>query len=295
MKNAIIVAVSLLFVLVLAAAASAQLEAYSAVYTVNDGTVSAMLDFSFRENTSSFEWRIPSDAAGIETSPPYSALENITDGKLLKFSGPLQKLSISYTAKSQLEKTSTANFFISGISGISSRKVSVTVKLPEKATLKYAVDSSRSSVIPKTEDITTDGKSIIIRWSEAELLSASSILVMYEQPEKQGSSRVMAVALFVLAAVLLFFVLLFYKRKKEVVHIDLSPAEAGLTANLLEEEKKIVELLMPSSDGLWQKQLETSMGISKVRLSRKLRDLEEKGIIEKIPYGNANKIRLKKG
>ncbi len=64
---------------------------------------------------------------------------------------------------------------------------------------------------------------------------------------------------------------------------------------MFEDEKLIVRiLLIEKTRELWQKQLEQKTGLNKVKLSRKLRSLEAKGLIEKIPYGNTNKIRLKK-
>jgi len=82
-------------------------------------------------------------------------------------------------------------------------------------------------------------------------------------------------------------------KAKEESHSDRLKKE--LTRNLFEDEKLVVEtLLAADKHELWQKQLELRTKIPKVRLSRKLRSLEAKGLIEKVPYGNTNHIRLKK-
>ena len=44
----------------------------------------------------------------------------------------------------------------------------------------------------------------------------------------------------------------------------------------------------------WTKEILKEIGISKVKLSRKIRSLEKKELIKKVPYGNENKIKLTK-
>jgi uncharacterized membrane protein len=66
-----------------------------------------------------------------------------------------------------------------------------------------------------------------------------------------------------------------------------------LTRNLFEEEKKIVEYLVSRKNGeSWTKEVARDLNIPKVRLSRKLRNLEQKGLIKRTPYGNENRIKL---
>jgi uncharacterized membrane protein len=44
---------------------------------------------------------------------------------------------------------------------------------------------------------------------------------------------------------------------------------------------------------LWQKQIQNSTGFSKAKVSRLVRNLESRGLVKKIPFGNTNKIRLR--
>ena len=76
-----------------------------------------------------------------------------------------------------------------------------------------------------------------------------------------------------------------------------TPAEKQkMLRNLYEDEKKIINFLLEQKDyECWTKELMRGVDISKVKLSRKLRSLEQKGLIKKIPYGNENRIRLVKG
>jgi len=80
--------------------------------------------------------------------------------------------------------------------------------------------------------------------------------------------------------------LLLKKGKKEITH--------RITHKLLlPDEKRIFELLAKSSDGLTQSKLTLESGLGKVKVSRIVSKLEEKGIIDKHKYGATNKIFLK--
>ena len=78
------------------------------------------------------------------------------------------------------------------------------------------------------------------------------------------------------------------KRKKVEV------TESEKYNHLLDTEKKIIEELKKvDRNELWQRQLQASTGFSKAKISRLIRNLEARGLVTKIPFGNTNKIRLK--
>ena len=88
-----------------------------------------------------------------------------------------------------------------------------------------------------------------------------------------------------------------YKKRLKKVQIKNKTeiSKEGFTKNLFEDEKKIVEyLLNKKGNESWTKEILKDLEISKVKLSRKLRSLEQKEIIKRIPYGNENRIRLLK-
>ena len=80
------------------------------------------------------------------------------------------------------------------------------------------------------------------------------------------------------------------KTKKEVNGTKESPEYNYL----LDTEKNIIEELKKADrNELWQRQIQSSTGFSKAKVSRLIRKLESRGLITKIPFGNTNKIRLK--
>ena len=80
--------------------------------------------------------------------------------------------------------------------------------------------------------------------------------------------------------------LILKKSKKEITH--------KVTNNLLlPDEKKIFGILAKNPDGLTQSKLTLESGLGKVKISRVVKKLEDKGLIEKHKYGATNKLFLK--
>jgi len=71
-------------------------------------------------------------------------------------------------------------------------------------------------------------------------------------------------------------------------------AKKEISKNLYGDEKKIIDYLADKKE-CWTKEMVKDLEIPKVRLSRKLRSLQEKGLVEKEPHGNENRIKLVKG
>lgn len=274
-------------------AGAAGIAAYSADYDVFSDKASVRVTINLDSKVSEFDWSLPEDADDIAVEGLSFRVIDLKSFKRLQVDGQLfNTINFTYSTSSVIEKTRDS-FFILDMAGLGAARKSVKVRLPAEATLKYSLDSQQSSVIPKTGSVRTDGKRIIINWNETSLANGAAILVIYNETGK--------VSLVVVAAgivLLMGTVMAFYRRKKAgaAAASEAKPAAApDLTRNLFEDEKKIVELLLAAGEeGIWQKQLEIKSGISKVKLSRKLRSIEQKGLIEKIPYGNANKIRLRK-
>ena len=302
-RLAVAPAIAVLLTLVLASLAGAvDLASYSADYNVLSDRALVKATLVLTQKVSGFDWNLPEDAADVAVDGLRFNVVDMKSFKRLQVQGTqFDTVTFTYSTSSVLEKTSDS-FFILDLASLGSVKSSMTVRLPEEATLKYSLNSAQISIIPKTSDVRTDGKRLIISWNETGLASGTAILVIYKEAGRSNSAAVATAAGFLLLSGV---AIAFYRRRKAGVVVaaaaDGKAAPAGasgtsdLTMNLFEDERKLVELLLASGEeGMWQKQLEIKSGLSKVKLSRKLRSLDQKGLIEKIPYGNANKIRLKK-
>jgi predicted transcriptional regulator len=177
---------------------------------------------------------------------------------------------VNYSTKEYLEKTKGKTFFILEDDYLNGSEVQII--LPEGSIL-----SETHFIHPKDYTLTTNGKNIILSWEEFEY---NELLIPYL--EKKSNIYLWIIpSLFLLGLIIWYFYL---KSEKN-----------NYSKNLFREEKSIVNyLLKKKNHSCWTKEISKELDISKVRLSRKLRNLVEKGIILKEPYGNENKISLKK-
>lgn len=292
----------LIFTILLAVLAQGNLETVASSYIIIHDTVIVEEKFLFSPGTTSFQLMLPPDTEALEIT----GAEGKKEGDKLLLTGdkekPLVQVTVKYITEALVEKTSD-RFFLLDTTSRTAEKQIIMVTLPEMAVLKYPLGSTSPAVIPHPKTVETDGTRITLGWDTSTL--EESILIIYQLPKKNSLVLSLMMGLLILLAGggVFFFNKIKQRngdparRKKEEHHLISSdfPVPSDLTRNLFEEERAIIEfLLQESSHELWQKQLVFKTGLAKVKLSRKLRNLEAKGLIEKIPVGNTNKIRLKK-
>jgi len=311
---------------------SPDLQKYEGIYSIVEDKVVVEEKLTFSTMVDSFKLFIPSDAMALEVNGAEVVVQERPEFKELTLHGKyLRDVSIKYITESLIERNKDS-FFILDLGELDASMISVQVILPEKSTLKHSLNSLTPSIIPKTEKVTTDGRSIIIRWEKDDFQRSKAILIIYEEAAENSLKYWFFLLIIVVVSFILYIILRrssgkieqkkfsenednisekkssekkskladdsskksedieVQQESKEIIHDNL---KEKLTRNLFEEERAIIEILLEKGE-LWQKQLVLQTGISKVKLSRKLRNLEAKGLIEKVPYGNTNKIRLKK-
>lgn len=290
--SSIIWEIGILAVLLSLSVTAAEITSYALEYNLVADKAVAEITLHLDNFHSGWELPLPRDAVAIDVpGRQFEVVETEEKATVLRIGGEglFNTLTVNYITDSVIEKTKD-RFFILDLAGIEADERTITVKLPEKATLKYRLDSGQASIIPAPGQVQTDGKQIIISWTEQELAGVSSLLVIYSPlPRNLGWIWLVAGLVAVMCIGVGVGAYSWRKRgRKEPQRIA-----DGLTKNLFEDEKKIMEVLLTAKGNeLWQKELALKSGLSKVKLSRKLRSLEQKGLVEKIPYGNTNKIRV---
>ena len=253
----------------------------SADYQIIDGSVFAELKLQQIDN---LELTLPYNIKTLEVNTDYT-LEDYT---LLISSG--DNIKISYITKSLIDKAGSTYYFV--LKNQLTDESNTTVYLPEGAILG-------DIVFPKDYKITTDGRRIILNWPST---SETEILVEYEfRQDPDWFYLISIIVLIVIIAVV-------YKHNKRKLSREIKKIkekskhkkskeqkEEDITKNLYEDEKKIVKyLLTKKGNESWTKEIARDLQINKVKLSRKLRSLEAKEVIKRIPYGNENRIRVLK-
>lgn len=227
---------------------------------------------------------LPADTKDLEISAEHEIVIS-SNMKYALFAELGNDTDMTFRSKSFIDEGKD-NYFLADFSEFTYDHLNSEVFLPEDARLKYRAADSQSSYIPSTADVKTDGQRIIVEWNEDDFTSNSAAMIIYRTQKRDNTVYMMLIALIVSLTALAFFI-----RTKS----SRSGSKQDITANLYEDEKKIVDNIM-EADGqeLWQKELQLRTGISKVKLSRKLRNLQARGIIDKVPYGNTNKIRIRR-
>jgi len=162
-----------------------------------------------------------------------------------------------------------------------------TLILPEGASISY-VKSSASIRIEEES-----GRLVVSGFGGD---SNFSLLVQYEL-EQLGGFPGGFLSLFLLGVIVFLVVLFvyFYKFREYSSDDNVSKEKNGVSfKGLNSRQKDIMQLLIKSGSGLTQTEIQKELGIPKASVSRNVRRLELKGLVEKEKIGMSNIIRVKK-
>ncbi len=241
------------------------------------------------DSVNDFELRLPFDVDEVVLNTDNYEIIDFDSSSLLKVDSAFD-LKIVYFTEAYIDKSGNKFFFV--VKNQLVNPADVKLSLPVGAVLDSVEERL---IVPEASDIMTDGRKIILIWNE---FADDQIVVSYEKIE--GISFVSIVfALLVVGFFVYYISMLRFRKgsKKKEKRLTKkgkkSRAKKELTRNLFKEERNIVEYLLDKKKNeSWTKNIVKDLDISKVRLSRKLRNLEQKGLIKRIPYGNENIIKL---
>ncbi len=146
----------------------------------------------------------------------------------------------------------------------------------------FVLSDIESAASPSGYNIRTDGKDIQLSWNLRNIDMEQSFIIIYERGIISNSGLITGFVIASISLAAIVGVILFYrKEKKEIVSGVLSA-----------DEKKIVSMIEANGE-ITQKQIVKDTGFSKAKVSKIIRRLEEKGIVEKTPYMATNKLRIK--
>ena len=197
---------------------------------------------------------------------------------------------VKFTGESYIRKLDDEQLFV--LPKLTDSISGVKVILPQNHIL------SNDLVYPKNYELSTNGQNMILEWSEI----SEEIIIFYRGAKDSNLIYYLTIVFSLTAAVGILFLQqkrftekmeeTKSKQKKKIEKIKETKV-IQMTKNLFGDEKKIIEFLLTRENkSCWTKELVKVLGISKVRLSRKIRTLIEKELIKKEKFGNENKISL---
>ena len=265
------------------------IDTHSVSYTIDDDVVKVKHTIT---TSNSINLLIPEDAYNFEVFVnekigefTLSRTENykqilipsLTDSK---------EIIIAYTTSSFLEKGKKSYFTGTIRTTQKTNKLSVYLILPEKAPLARPLNALNPPVSPKPLSVGTTGRQIIINWvkENVEPGDVFSMFVVYD-------GRNVNLWYFIIGFITLIIIsgiIYFYKKNKQEDTISKTSFP-----HLLEPEQLVVKALIRAKDNtMWQKELQIAVGFTKSKLSRTIRNMEQRDLVKKIPYGTTNKIEL---
>jgi uncharacterized membrane protein len=163
--------------------------------------------------------------------------------------------------------------------------------LPKGSSINY-IKSSGSIHIEESL-----GNLIVRGFGENESLS---IVIQYQIEKRENSllpENIIYLFLFsaIIIVCILLLVLLFKEKKmKGIRPIVYTKKPLGDLKGLNHRQKQIMQILHERNTSLTQTDIQKELQIPKASISRNIRGLEQKGLIEKEQIGMSNLIRLKK-
>lgn len=203
----------------------------------------------------------------------------------------------SYVDQDLLDKSADSLYFVKKI--IFNQSFD-NVKL--KFNLDTGVIIKDNLIFPAGYSLESNGQIITAVWNLKNVVDGQTFAVFITLEDTKWSSNWIywLAGILVIIAVGAFVYWLDKKAKIKKIKADKSKPHSKKKKiqseydYLLDTEKKVIEELKKADrHELWQKQIQDSTGFSKAKVSRLIRNLESRGLIVKIPFGNTNKIRLK--
>lgn len=165
----------------------------------------------------------------------------------------------------------------------------VSIKLPRNGIL--AEEVANESYFPPDGEIFTDGRHIIVYWERQNLDEGDSaqFSILYTIPMVGGMFYNIIITVMTLVVIVVMVGLAFYIRRAPKT-ID------AIKAVLNRDEKIIVDILNNYKGKMGQKVIVRESDFSKAKVSRLIKSMKERGIIDIEPVsGRENRIMLKLG
>jgi uncharacterized membrane protein len=183
-----------------------------------------------------------------------------------------------------LDVTENGYYFIKKIESANNYS-NFTIRL----NLEKGVVVKDNQIFPENYELETNGEIISFVWHYNNIKAGQKLAFFVDLEDTKATSNNRIFLILIILA-LVFLILFFISR----YIVKRNEKKSNIDKYLLDEEKKVIRILKKADrQELWQKNIQKSLSLSKAKCSRLIRNLESRDLIEKIPFGNTNKIRLK--
>lgn len=196
-------------------------------------------------------------------------------------------IEINYETNDFVKNLNGRNYFDTDFSiGENITKLSVSLGLPEGTALSEANVPNKLS-FPDNATTVSDGRRIIVLWSMSNILSTQPLRfqVLYENVSQSAfvSAWPYIVGGVIIIAIAIVFVLRFSRKPEK------------LALSVLDEyERKVVDIISAAGGEVNQRKIVQETNLSKAKVSRVVKSLVDRGVVEIERMGRTNKVKLMK-
>lgn len=276
------------------------LDYYGIDAEVNDDlTVTNTITLQFDTPISHLDYRFDFEIYNLEANADFNWVN--CD---LSVNGGISDVSCDFIGMSSTKKTLTLKFDSkTGVKIVNDRyqytskydisipvtRLFMSLKLPRNGIL--AEEIANESYFPQDGKVFTDGRHIIVYWEKTDLKEGDSIQfsVLYTIPLVGGMFYNVVITVMTLIVIVVMVGLAFYIRRAP-------RAAAAVKAVLNRDEKVIVDILNKYKGKIGQKVIVRESDFSKAKVSRLVKNLKERGVVDIEPVsGRENRVTLKIG
>lgn len=279
----------------LPAIAFAQLQYYGIDATLADtGRASIQMTLAFQNTMSNFNFTVIGRVENFNASSIASPINcNVTQSGIsfincqINLTTDKRTIQINYETNDFVKNLNGKNFFDNDFAiNENVSKLSVTVKLPVGTAIVAGNVPDKLS-FPQYATTLSDGRRIIVLWS-LENVSQTDELRFQVLYERVAQSVFLAAWPYIVAGVVIiaaavFFVFRYSKRTEKMV-----------LSVLDEYERKVVDIINTAGGEVNQKKIVQETNLSKAKVSRVVKSLVDRGVVEIERIGRTNKIKLLK-
>lgn len=283
MKNVLLALLVLTIVSFQAIPVAADIDTYSVNAVISDSTVAYNTKFDFVKPVTDMIFSIPGTPEDVSIYPQTCRIDKALLQTNILCNLPLSHFEVNYSSDERINRKSiwgglvwSDNFKIPEPAA----KMIVNVQLPAGAALKEPI---ADAIQPASANISSDGRHILISWSDTNVEKQWSGSIAYERIEIAALlPTLLAIIAVVVAVGVIAYRFYFGIGSKEGMKIILPI--------LRKDEKVILDALMKHGSGVNQKIIVKESGYSKAKVSKVLKSLAERGLVKLERTGRSNRI-----
>lgn len=270
----------------------ANLEYYGIEGTVNeDLSVKNVITLKFKEPITHLDYQLNFEISNLTVKSDFPTADcfikdsRIVSCQLAGVTPEENQLTLTFDVAGGAKQVDEKFQFSANYGFLPTDRAFIIVRLPQTAVLSENVVNASFS--PEGGGILSDGKRIMVFWEMQDLEQQNiQFSVSYLLPQEIPSSLI--IALTVVVIVVMVGVIVYARRRHH--------REDVISTVLTADEKVVIDILKKENGKALQKVLVKESDFSKAKVSRLVKDMKERGIVEIEPVsGRENRIIMSSG